>query len=145
MTELAPRDLRKTCRSRGRPAVDGARGTDLALRSGELLGLLGPSGCGRSTTPRRIAGLSSGRRPAGAINVLPGVAAAAGHARLSGSARIALPVPVAEGRAVMVGVRPEDLRLTDTEVRLTHDERVRVTAGPDHTDVFDAETGDSLR
>ena len=116
-----------------------------------------------------------------AINLLPGIAAADGHARLSGSVRIALPVPVAEGRAVVVGVRPEDLRLTggegmpakvvaheplleagiatlaldgvehalvvltDPEVRLTHDERVRVTADPGHTHVFDAETGDSLR
>ena len=35
--------------------------------------------------------------------------------------------------------------LTGPEVRLTHDERVRVAADPDRTHVFDAETGDSLR
>jgi multiple sugar transport system ATP-binding protein len=116
-----------------------------------------------------------------AINLLPGIATADGHARLSDAVRIALPVAVAEGHEVVVGIRPEDLRLTgdiglparvvaheplleagiatlaldgverplvvltDPEVRLAHDERVRVAADPDHTHVFDAETGDSLR
>ncbi|MCZ0989190.1 ABC transporter ATP-binding protein [Streptomyces diastatochromogenes] len=357
MTALELRELRKTYRSRGRPAVEAVRGLDLGLRSGELLGLLGPSGCGKSTTLRMIAGLESvtggdilvggasvtGRpaqernigvafenyalyppltvaenlafglrarrrslrgdvrrkvaeiaervgltdvldaRPAGlssgqkqrvslaralirepdvllldeplshldaaqrdttrrelkriqrdlghttilvthdqeealsladriavmrdgviqqlgtpyeiydspatsfvadfvgepAINLLPGTATADGHVRLSAGVRIALPVPVAEGRAVVVGIRPEDLSLTGDggiparvvahepllesgiatlaldgverhlvvltgpEVRLAHDERVRVAAGLTH--VFDAETGDTLR
>jgi multiple sugar transport system ATP-binding protein len=116
-----------------------------------------------------------------AINLLPGIATGDGHARLSDSVRFALPVKVAEGREVVVGIRPEDLRLdgeggiparvsahepllesgiatlalegvvrplvvlTDPEVRLGHDERVRVTADPALTHVFDAETGDSLR
>ncbi|WP_406445384.1 ABC transporter ATP-binding protein [Streptomyces sp. NBC_01613] len=116
-----------------------------------------------------------------AINLLPGIATADGHARLSDAVRIALPVPVTEGREVVVGIRPEDLRLTgdegipvkvvaheplleagiatlaldgverplvvltDPEVRLTHDEPVRVTADARLTHVFDAETGDSLR
>ncbi|MFI8187476.1 ABC transporter ATP-binding protein [Streptomyces sp. NPDC085946] len=57
MTELELRDLRKTYRARGRPAVEAVRGLDLRLGSGELLGLLGPSGCGKSTTLRMIAGL----------------------------------------------------------------------------------------
>lgn len=35
--------------------------------------------------------------------------------------------------------------LTDPEVRLAHDDRVHVSADPDLTHVFDAETGDSLR
>ncbi|MFJ9863469.1 ABC transporter ATP-binding protein [Streptomyces sp. NPDC101165] len=115
-----------------------------------------------------------------AINLLPGTATADGHARLSAGVRIALPVPVAEGRAVVVGIRPEDLSLTGAadavparvvahepllesgiatltldgverhlvvltgpEVRLAHDERVRVAAGLTH--VFDAETGETLR
>ncbi|MFG2117906.1 ABC transporter ATP-binding protein [Streptomyces sp. NPDC048710] len=358
MTALELRELRKTYRSRGRPAVEAVRGLDLSLKSGELLGLLGPSGCGKSTTLRMIAGLEAvtggdilvggasvvGRpaqernigvafenyalyppltvaenlafglkarrrshrgdvrrkvaeiaervgltdvldaRPAGlssgqkqrvslaralirepdvllldeplshldaaqrdttrrelkriqrdlghttilvthdqeealsladriavmrdgviqqlgtpheiydspasafvadfvgepAVNLLPGTATSDGHARLSAGVRIALPVPVAEGRAVMVGIRPEDLRLTGgadgvaarvvahepllesgiatlaldgverhlvvltgPEVRLAHDERVRVAAGLTH--VFDAETGDTLR
>ncbi|MFJ4279094.1 ABC transporter ATP-binding protein [Streptomyces massasporeus] len=360
-TGLELRELRKTYRSRGRPAVDAVRGIDLTLRSGELLGLLGPSGCGKSTTLRMIAGLESvtggdilvggasvverpaqqrnigvafenyalypplsvaenlafglkarrgaargsrgdverkvkdiaervgltdllGARPAGlssgqkqrvslaralirepdvllldeplshldaaqrdstrrelkriqkdlghttilvthdqeealsladriavmkdgviqqlgtpyeiydspanvfvadfvgepAITLLPGIADD-GHARLSDAVRIALPVPVDEGRKVVVGIRPEDVRLTaegtlparvvahepllesglatlaldgverhlvvltDPEVRLAHDERVRVAADPRHTHVFDAETGASLR
>lgn len=360
-TGLELRELRKTYRSRGRPAVDAVRGIDLTLRSGELLGLLGPSGCGKSTTLRMIAGLESvtggdilvggasvverpaqqrnigvafenyalypplsvaenlafglkarrgaargsrgdverkvkdiaervgltgllGARPAGlssgqkqrvslaralirepdvllldeplshldaaqrdstrrelkriqkdlghttilvthdqeealsladriavmkdgviqqlgtpyeiydspanvfvadfvgepAITLLPGIAGD-GHARLSEAVSVALPVPVDEGRKVVVGIRPEDVRLTsegtlparvvahepllesglatlaldgverhlvvltDPEVRLAHDERVRVAADPRHTHVFDAETGASLR
>lgn len=305
MTELELRELRKTYRARGRPAVDAVRGLDLALRSGKLLGLLGPSGCGKSTTLRMIAGLETvtggdilvdGRsaiqrpaqardmgvafenyapyppltvaenlafglkarrrsargsskevsrkvtdiaervgltnlldaRPAGlssgqkqrvsladriavmkdgviqqlgtpyeiydspanvfvagfvgepAINLLRGVATDDGHARLSESVRIALPVPVTAGREVVVGIRPEDLHLrpgdeglaarvvahepllesgiatpalegvelvvlTDPEVRPAHGDEVHVTADPDLTHVFDAETGDSLR
>ncbi|MEU9212116.1 ABC transporter ATP-binding protein [Streptomyces sp. NPDC048415] len=359
MAELELRELRKTYRSRGRPAVDAVRGIDLGLRSGELLGLLGPSGCGKSTTLRMIAGLETvtggdilvsgasvvdrpaqsrnigvafenyalypplsvaenlafglkarGRgkrgdvarkvaeiaervdlteilqaRPAGlssgqkqrvalaralvrepdvllldeplshldaaqrdttrrelkriqrdlghttilvthdqeealsladriavmkdgviqqlgtpyevydspanvfvadfvgepAINLLPGISAGDGHARLSETVSFALPVKVAEGREIVVGIRPEDLRLTgeggiparvsahepllesgiatlalagvvrplvvltDPEVRLARDERVRVAADPGLTHVFDAETGDSLR
>ncbi|MEU0729161.1 ABC transporter ATP-binding protein [Streptomyces sp. NPDC006140] len=359
MTGLELRELRKTYRSRGRPAVDAVRGIDLNLRSGELLGLLGPSGCGKSTTLRMIAGLESvtdgdilvggasvverpaqqrnigvafenyalypplsvaenlafglkarrkaargdidrkvkeiaervgltdllDARPAGlssgqkqrvslaralirepdvllldeplshldaaqrdttrrelkriqkdlghttilvthdqeealsladriavmkdgviqqlgtpyeiydspanvfvadfvgepAITLLPGIADGDGHARLSDAVRVALPVPVDRGREVVVGIRPEDVRLTaegglparvvahepllesglatlaldgverhlvvltDPEVRLAHDDRVEVTADPQHTHVFDAETGDSLR
>ncbi|WDV51693.1 ABC transporter ATP-binding protein [Streptomyces coeruleorubidus] len=116
-----------------------------------------------------------------AITLLPGIADGDGHARLSDSVRITLPVPVAPGREVVVGIRPEDVRLTaedglparvvahepllesgiatlaldgverhlvvltDPEVRLAHDERVRVAADRRHTHVFDAETGDSLR
>ncbi|KUO22024.1 ABC transporter ATP-binding protein [Streptomyces dysideae] len=116
-----------------------------------------------------------------AISLLPGVATDDGHARLSDAARIALPMPVAAGREVVVGIRPEDLRLTsddgiaarvtahepllesgiatlaldgvdtplvvltEPEVRLAHDEHVRVAADVRLTHVFDAETGDSLR
>ncbi|MGW6736938.1 ABC transporter ATP-binding protein [Streptomyces sp. NPDC055013] len=46
------------------------------------------------------------------INLLPGIADTDAHARLSETVRIALPVPVAEGREVTVGIRPEDLTLT---------------------------------
>jgi multiple sugar transport system ATP-binding protein len=116
-----------------------------------------------------------------AINLLPAVVTDDGRARLSDAARIALPVPVAAGRQVVVGIRPEDLTLTGgdglaarvvahepllesgiatlaldgvdsplvvltaPEVRLAHDDHVRVTADPHLTHVFDAETGDSLR
>ncbi|MFE0255290.1 ABC transporter ATP-binding protein [Streptomyces sp. NPDC059010] len=47
-----------------------------------------------------------------AINLLPGVTTTDGHARLSETARLALPVPVEAGREVVVGIRPEDLTLT---------------------------------
>ena len=116
-----------------------------------------------------------------AITLLPGISGGDGHARLSEAVSVALPVPVDEGRKVVVGIRPEDVRLTsegtlparvvahepllesglatlaldgverhlvvltDPEVRLAHDERVRVAADPRHTHVFDAETGASLR
>ncbi|GAA2762525.1 ABC transporter ATP-binding protein [Streptomyces paradoxus] len=116
-----------------------------------------------------------------AITLLPGISGGDGHARLSDSVRIALPVPVDRGREVVVGIRPEDVRLTaegglparvvahepllesglatlaldgverhlvvltDPEVRLAHDDRVRVAADPRHTHVFDAETGEALR
>ncbi|MEU6066191.1 MULTISPECIES: ABC transporter ATP-binding protein [Streptomyces] len=357
MTALELRELRKTYRSRGHPAVDAVRGIDLSLSSGELLGLLGPSGCGKSTTLRMIAGLETvtggdilvggasviarpaqarnigvafenyalyppltvaenlafglkarrrgargdvarkvteiaerveltgilDARPAGlssgqkqrvclaralirepdvllldeplshldaaqrdttrrelkriqrdlghttilvthdqeealsladriavmrdgvvqqlgtpyeiydspantfvadfvgepAINLLPALATADGHARLSAAVRMPLAVKVAAGREVVLGIRPEDLEITGTkgvparvvahepllesgiatvvlagverplvvltgpEVRLAHDEHVRVAAGLTH--VFDAETGDSLR
>ncbi|MFJ7332477.1 ABC transporter ATP-binding protein [Streptomyces sp. NPDC101110] len=116
-----------------------------------------------------------------AITLLPGISGGDGHARLSDAVRVALPVPVERGREVVVGIRPEDVRLTgedglparvvahepllesglatlaldgverplvvltDPEVRLAHDERIRVAADPGHTHVFDAETGASLR
>jgi multiple sugar transport system ATP-binding protein len=116
-----------------------------------------------------------------AITLLPGIADRDGRARLSDAVRIALPVPVDAGREVVVGIRPEDVRLTaegglparvvahepllesgiatlaldgverhlvvltDPEVRLAHDERIRVAADLQHTHVFDAETGDRLR
>ncbi|MFH9707495.1 ABC transporter ATP-binding protein [Streptomyces luteogriseus] len=46
-----------------------------------------------------------------AITLLPGIVGD-GHARLSDAVRLALPVPVDEGRKVVVGIRPEDVRLT---------------------------------
>ena len=57
MSDLVLRDLRKTFRTKGRPAVEAVRGFNLTVDSGELVGLLGPSGCGKSTTLRMIAGL----------------------------------------------------------------------------------------
>ncbi|MFF8933925.1 ABC transporter ATP-binding protein [Streptomyces paradoxus] len=116
-----------------------------------------------------------------AITLLPGISGGDGHARLSDTVRIALPVPVDRGREVVVGIRPEDVRLTaedglparvvahepllesglatlaldgverhlvvltGPEVRLAHDDRVRVAPDPRHTHVFDAETGEALR
>ncbi|MGW7052696.1 ABC transporter ATP-binding protein [Streptomyces sp. NPDC054887] len=48
-----------------------------------------------------------------AINLLPGVADADGRVRLSDTVRLAVPVRLAAGREVVLGIRPEDLRLGD--------------------------------
>ncbi|MBT2505244.1 ABC transporter ATP-binding protein [Streptomyces sp. ISL-98] len=120
-----------------------------------------------------------------AINLLPGVVEDDGRVRLSDDVRLAVPagVRLEAGREVVLGIRPEDLRLaedgapgvparvsaheplleagiatlaldgvaeplvvqTGPEVRLDRDETVRVTADPQLTHVFDAETGDALR
>lgn len=53
-----------------------------------------------------------------AINLMPAVTTADGHARLSDTARIALPVPLPAGREVMLGIRPEDLSLAGEEAGL---------------------------
>ncbi|MFF3324480.1 ABC transporter ATP-binding protein [Streptomyces sp. NPDC002889] len=114
-----------------------------------------------------------------AMNLLPGVVEA-GQARLSPTVRMPLPRPLPSGRAVLLGVRPEDLRLGDEgvaavvsahepllengiatlalagverplvvqtgpEVRLERGASVHVTADPQLTHVYDAETGDALR
>ncbi|MFF9085463.1 ABC transporter ATP-binding protein [Streptomyces sp. NPDC014991] len=50
-----------------------------------------------------------------AINLLPGIAGADGHARLSAGVRIPLPAAVPAGRPVVVGIRPEDLGLTGAD------------------------------
>jgi multiple sugar transport system ATP-binding protein len=70
--------------------------------------------------------------------------------------RLPLPRPLAPGRSVVLGIRPEDPRLGDEddgvrvvptgpEVRLERDQAVRVSADPHHTHVFDAETEEALR
>ncbi|MFJ6740898.1 ABC transporter ATP-binding protein [Streptomyces sp. NPDC091279] len=116
-----------------------------------------------------------------AINLLPATTVPDGRARLSAEAHLPLPVPLPPGREIVVGIRPEDLRLTGEggmsarvlaheplleagvatltldgvtdpvvvltgpEVRLAHDDLVRVSADVRLTHVFDAETGVSLR
>ncbi len=54
---LVVRDLRVAYRSTGGGAILAADGVSLSLRSGEVLGLVGESGCGKTTVARAITGL----------------------------------------------------------------------------------------
>ncbi|MGW0559807.1 ABC transporter ATP-binding protein [Streptomyces sp. NPDC003016] len=60
-----------------------------------------------------------------AINLLPGVADGDGRVRLSEGVRPAVPVRLAAGREVVLGVRPEDLRLTGEDTAEAVRARVR--------------------
>ncbi|MFD7528236.1 ABC transporter ATP-binding protein [Streptomyces sp. NPDC059849] len=52
-----------------------------------------------------------------AVNLLPGTATGSGEVRLSDSVRVPVPHRIAAGRAVVLGIRPEDVRLDDTGAR----------------------------
>ncbi len=67
-TVIETKGLRKTFRDFWRrPTVAAVRGVDLAVQSGEVLGLLGPNGSGKSTTIKMLLGLL--RPTAGEIRV----------------------------------------------------------------------------
>lgn len=51
------------------------------------------------------------------VNLLPGTATGSGEVRLSDSVRVPVPHRIAAGRAVVLGIRPEDVRLDDTGAR----------------------------
>ena len=51
--------VRKVYSSRGRETFEAVKGMDMEIRPGELISLLGPSGCGTTTTLRMIAGLET--------------------------------------------------------------------------------------
>lgn len=64
---LAARDLEVTFRGRsGRPDAKGVDGVDLDVASGEILALVGESGCGKTTLARTLLGLE--RPSAGSVS-----------------------------------------------------------------------------
>src|SRR6266545_5995123 len=56
MGTLELRGIDKVYRSRGKPAVHAVRTLDMDVRKGEIIALLGSSGCGKTSTLRMIAG-----------------------------------------------------------------------------------------
>src|ERR1700731_3453111 len=56
MGMLELRGIDKVYRSRGKPAVHAVRALDMDIRKGEIIALLGSSGCGKTSTLRMIAG-----------------------------------------------------------------------------------------
>ena len=59
MSTLELRGIDKLYRSRGRPAVHAVRSLDMEVGRGEIVALLGSSGCGKTSTLRMIAGFES--------------------------------------------------------------------------------------
>jgi oligopeptide/dipeptide ABC transporter ATP-binding protein len=56
---LTVEDLRVEYRPRGRGVVRAVTGVDLAVAAGEVVGLVGESGCGKSSLARVVAGLAA--------------------------------------------------------------------------------------
>jgi multiple sugar transport system ATP-binding protein len=59
MGMLELRGIDKVYRSRGRPPVHAVRSLDMEVEKGEIVALLGSSGCGKTSTLRMIAGFES--------------------------------------------------------------------------------------
>ena len=59
MGMLELRNIDKVYRSRGKPPVHAVRALDMAVKKGEIVALLGSSGCGKTSTLRMIAGFES--------------------------------------------------------------------------------------
>lgn len=59
MAMLEIRNVDKVYRSRGKPPVHAVRALDMAVTKGEIVALLGSSGCGKTSTLRMIAGFES--------------------------------------------------------------------------------------
>lgn len=59
MGALEIRNVDKVYRSRGKPAVHAVRSLDMSVGKGEIVALLGSSGCGKTSTLRMIAGFES--------------------------------------------------------------------------------------
>lgn len=56
MGMLEIRNVDKVYRSRGKPPVHAVRALDMEVKKGEIVALLGSSGCGKTSTLRMIAG-----------------------------------------------------------------------------------------
>ncbi|WGD56687.1 ABC transporter ATP-binding protein [Bradyrhizobium sp. CB1650] len=56
---LEIRNVDKVYRSRGKPPVHAVRALDMEVKKGEIVALLGSSGCGKTSTLRMIAGFES--------------------------------------------------------------------------------------
>jgi ABC-2 type transport system ATP-binding protein len=55
---IETKGLKKTFRDFWRrPTVEAVKGVDMAVRAGEVIGLLGPNGSGKSTTIKMLLGL----------------------------------------------------------------------------------------
>ena len=59
MGMLEIRNVDKVYHTRGKPPVHAVRALDMDIRSGEIVALLGSSGCGKTSTLRMIAGFES--------------------------------------------------------------------------------------
>jgi multiple sugar transport system ATP-binding protein len=59
MGMLEIRNVDKVYRSRGKPPVHAVRSLDMTVKKGEIVALLGSSGCGKTSTLRMIAGFES--------------------------------------------------------------------------------------
>jgi multiple sugar transport system ATP-binding protein len=59
MGMLELRSVNKVYHSRGRPAVHAVRSLNMEVQNGEIVALLGSSGCGKTSTLRMIAGFES--------------------------------------------------------------------------------------
>ncbi len=79
-TMISAQGLAKTY-GRGRMKVDAVRGIDLAVRRGEIFGLVGPDGAGKTTTIQMLCGLL---RPSGGTTTVAGVDLVRGSASLGG-------------------------------------------------------------
>ena len=81
MAMLEIQNVDKVYRSRGKAPVHAVRALDMAVKKGEIVALLGSSGCGKTSTLRMIAGFESVSSGAIALSQRPDRRAAAGETR----------------------------------------------------------------
>lgn len=79
---LSVRDLRVTYRRPGKKDVEAVKGVSFCIRKGEALGIVGESGCGKTSTAKVLSGLE--RASGGEIHFRGGVFRASEMKRLDG-------------------------------------------------------------